>query len=58
MNQADPNRLPTVYVKRPRCPHCNSLRLHPYKTLQRSTGATWRYVLCRGCGRRGIVVLT
>ena len=43
-------RRPYVRCKRPRCPRCDSINLHSYKTTQRSIGDTMRHTKCRTCG--------
>jgi formate dehydrogenase maturation protein FdhE len=50
--------LPTIRAVRPRCVGCRSVKLAAYKSLQRSTGAVWRYVKCKTCGKRQILILS
>jgi len=46
-----------VYTRRPRCPACGGKALRAYKTLPASgDGSVSRYVRCRDCGRRFILV--
>jgi hypothetical protein len=52
--QGDPRRY--VYVKRTRCPECESDHLWAYGTLTGTDGVITRYTQCLSCKRRFIVV--
>jgi len=46
-----------VYLRRPRCPSCGGKALRAYKTLPASgDGSVSRYVRCRDCGHRCILI--
>jgi hypothetical protein len=52
---ADPDRH--IFAKRPRCKACGSAALRPTKSLPRDGDVITRYVRCRGCGARFILML-
>ena|GEM_PF-4010462 len=46
-------RLPTVTVKRPRCPVCGGVRLYKYRSLSDlGDGSALWWVRCRNCDHR------
>ena len=46
-----------IFAKRPRCKACGSADLVPTKSLPRDGDVITRYVRCRGCGARFILML-
>lgn len=46
-----------IFAKRPRCKSCGSADLRPTKSLPRDGDVITRYVRCRGCGARFILML-
>jgi len=46
-----------VYVERPRCPECQSVRILAYKTIDQGDGSLTRYTCCRDCQAKFILVL-
>jgi DNA-directed RNA polymerase subunit M/transcription elongation factor TFIIS len=52
--ESDPTRY--VYVKRTRCPRCESDDLAAYKTLTGADGVITRYTRCLSCKHRFLVV--
>ena len=54
------NALPTITVEKPRCPRCNGLYLHKYRTIHdQGDGSSLWWVRCEdeACGHRFRVVL-
>jgi hypothetical protein len=48
-------RLPTVALKRPRCPRCKSIELKKYRSVRDQgdgTALSWVECMNRGCGHR------
>ena len=54
-SQHDPPVL--IFVERPRCPECGSVRLLARKTLDGGDGTITRRCRCDGCGARVDLVL-
>ena len=61
-----PNRSPRprtldlakhIYAKRPRCKQCGSVELFPTRTICRDGDSIVRYVTCKRCGSRFILML-
>jgi formate dehydrogenase maturation protein FdhE len=46
-----------VHHRRPRCPICGSTGLRSYKSLRNGDTSVSRYVACRGCGCKFILVV-
>ena len=51
------NKPALVFIERPRCPHCNSVRLLSHRTDRNGDDSITRRCRCAGCGRRVDVVL-
>jgi hypothetical protein len=52
---ADPSKH--IFGKRPRCKACGSADLHATRTICRDGDAIHRYVTCKKCGQRYVLVL-
>jgi hypothetical protein len=52
---ADPAKH--IFAKRPRCRACNSPDLRATRTICRDGDAVHRYVTCKKCGQRYVLVL-
>jgi hypothetical protein len=50
-------KLRYVFVARPRCPACNSLKVTSYRTLKNGDGSLTRYAKCRDCRWKFLVVV-
>jgi DNA-directed RNA polymerase subunit RPC12/RpoP len=46
-----------VFVERPRCPACGSIRLQTYRTTQNGDSTVTRHARCRDCSQRILVVV-
>ena len=46
-----------IFAKRPRCKGCGSADLRATRTIFRDGDAVHRYVSCRKCGERFVLVL-
>ena len=60
MNDASTQRDPPqyVYVQRPRCPQCGQVEsLLAYRTADNADGSKTRYVRCRSCEARVVLIL-
>jgi hypothetical protein len=45
-----------VFCQRPRCPECDSIELHTYRSDQGGDGSVSRRTRCRKCDHKFIVV--
>ena len=62
MKQATPEKqthhpLPMLFYERPRCAHCESVRLEVRRTIQQGDDSLLRYVRCRACGQSSKIIL-
>jgi ribosomal protein S27AE len=56
--RAAPRQAPRyIYVTRPRCPTCGSVRLRAEHSTRRSSGVTVRHSRCQVCGQRVYIVV-
>lgn len=46
-----------IYLRRARCPACDSIRLLTYKSVTQPDGAVLRYVRCKTCAHLFQVIL-
>ncbi len=46
-----------IRFQKPRCPVCDSTRLHAYRTCQNGDGSKTRYAKCADCGQRLLIVV-
>jgi len=54
---APPDTRPVLHAIRPRCPRCGSARLRAYKSIDVGGDTIVRYVACRGCGGKALLIL-
>jgi len=46
-------RLPTVTLTRPRCPRCNAITLHKFRSIRdQGDGTALAWMRCLGCSHR------
>lgn len=51
-------RLPTIELKRPRCPRCSGIALRKYRSIHdQGDGTSMAWVRCTGCEQRFKVVM-
>ncbi len=46
-----------IYVTRPRCSDCGSVKLRAYRSQPNGDGSLTRYAKCKDCGARFVLVV-
>jgi len=48
---------PYLFIERPRCPNCGSLKLRTYRTSRHGDDSLTRHAACADCGQKVLIVL-